>query len=135
MFCSPVQHWASGPELAAAAFPDGSLQRAIFQSIPSTWDETVVLSASKPGSIAAFACRKGKDWFVGIINGNENESVTLDNIQLPFLGGKKHHAVWVADGAKPDEFQTGKFAGVCVAKPISVKISPGGGYVAMFRPE
>ena len=54
-----VTHWASGPELTAAAFPEGSRQRAVYQSIPSTWDETIVLSASKPGSIAAFARRTG----------------------------------------------------------------------------
>ena len=40
-----------------------------------------MLSASKPRSIAAFARRKGEDWFVGIINGNENESVTLDKLE------------------------------------------------------
>lgn len=135
VYCSPVTHWASGPELTAAAFPEGSLQRAVYQSIPSTWDETIILPASKPGSIAAFARRKGKDWFVGIINGNENEAVTLDNVSLPFLGAKKYNCVSVADGSKPDEFQTGRSFGVSTTHPLTVKMQPGGGFVAMLRPE
>jgi alpha-glucosidase len=135
VFCSPVQHWASGPELTASAVPVGSLERTIYQSIPPTWDETVVLAASKPGSIAAFARRKGKDWFVGIINGNENEAVALDKLKLPFLGAKKYNCVWVADGAKPDEFQTGRSPGVSNTNPLSVKLSAGGGYVAILRSE
>lgn len=135
MFCSPVTHWASGPELTAAAFPAGSIQRAIYQSIPSTWDETVILDVSKPGSIAAFARRKGKDWYVGIINGNENESVSLDAVSLPFLGERIHHAVWLGDGAKPDEFQAGKSKGLSASKPLGVKMNPGGGYLAILRPE
>lgn len=135
VFCSPMQHWASGPELSAAALPAGSVQRAIYQSLPSTWDETVVLGVSKPGSIAGFARRKGKDWFVGIINGNENEAVSLDAVSLPFLGERNHHAVWLGDGAKPDEFQAGKTKGLSASKPLSVKMNPGGGYLAILRPE
>jgi alpha-glucosidase len=135
VYCSPMQHWASGPELTAAAFPQDSLQRAVYQSIPPTWDETIVLSASKPGSIAAFARRKGKDWFVGIINGNENEAVMIEKLELPFLGTKNHASVWVADGTKPDEFRTGKSSGANSNKPLTVKLAPSGGFVAMFRAE
>lgn len=135
VFCSPVTHWASGPELTAAAFPAGSVERAIYQSIPPTWDETVVLGVSKPGVTAAFARRKGKDWYVGIINGRETEAVTLDAVALPFLGDKSHHAVWLGDGEKPDSFLTGKASGISASKPLSVKMNPGGGYLAILRPE
>ena len=37
--------------------------------------------------------------------------------------------------AKPDEFQTGKSPGVSATNPLSVKMRPGGGYVAMLRSE
>lgn len=135
VFCSPIQHWASGPELCAAALPAGSVQRAVFQAIPSTWDETVVLDASKPGAIAAFARRKGKDWFVGIINGSDSQPVAIDKLALPFLGDRKHRSMWIADGAKPDEFLTGRSEGVSATNPPAVKLNPGGGYVAIFREE
>lgn len=135
VFCSPAQHWASGPELTAAAFPKDSVERAIYQSIPSTWDESIVLEVSKPGSLAAFARRKGKDWYVGIINGSEGESVNLDAVALPFLGDRNHQAVWLGDGSKPDGFLSGKSTGINAAKPLSVKMNPGGGYLAILRPE
>jgi len=135
VFCSPIQHWASGPELTAAALPAGSLQRAIYQAIPSVWDETVVLDVSRPGAVAAFARRKGKDWFVGIIHGNDSQPLVIEKLSLPFLGTRKHRSVWVADGAKPDEFQTGQTKGVSAANPPAVKLNPGGGYVAIFREE
>jgi alpha-glucosidase len=135
VFCSPALHWASGPELTAAAFPAGSVQRAIYQSIPSTWDETIVLDVSKPGVLAAFARRKGKDWYVGIINGNENQPVRLDQIALPFLGNKPHYVVWIGDGSKPDEFLTGKSKGLSASQPLSVKMNASGGYLAILRPE
>lgn len=133
VFCSPALHWANGPELTAVAFPEGSLQREVYQSIPSSWDESIVLDSSKPGSIAGFARRKGNDWFVGIINGNENEPLTLDKVSLPFLGNKNYSSIWIADGTKPDEFTTRKSASDSAATPLSVKMAPGGGYVAVFR--
>lgn len=133
VFCSPIQHWASGPELSAAALPAGSPERAIYQAIPSTWDETVVLDASKVGSVAAFARRKGKDWYLGIINGNPDAPLELAGLELPFLGGAAHACVWLADGDKPDEFRSGK--SVAGTTPMKVKLAPGGGFVAIFRPE
>lgn len=133
VFCSPALHWANGPELTAVAFPEGSLQREVYQSIPASWDESIVLDSSKPGSSAGFARRKGNDWFVGIINGNENEPLTLDKVSLPFLGNKNYSSIWIADGTKPDEFTTGKSASVSAVTPLSVKMAPGGGYVAVFR--
>ena len=135
VFCSPAQHWASGPELTAAAFPKDSLERAVYQAIPAAWDETVVLGVSKPGSIAAFARRKGKDWFVGIINGNESEPVTLEDLQLPFLDSQKYESIWVGDGEKPDAFQTGKAADVSGKLPFPVKLSASGGFTAILRPQ
>jgi len=133
VFCSPVQHWASGPELCAAALPRDSLERAVYQAIPAVWDETVVLGVSKPGSIAAFARRKGKDWFVGIINGNESEPVTIENLELPFLGSLKHQAVWVGDGDNPAAFRTGKVTDVVGKLPFPVKLSASGGFTAILR--
>jgi alpha-glucosidase len=134
-FCSPMQHWASGPELAAAAFPQGSLERAVYQKIPSTWDETIVLSASKPGELAAFARRKGKDWYVGVVNGSTTEAVTIANLELPFLASGKYQAVWVGDSDKPDAFRTGKIANVSSGADLPIKLNPSGGFTAILRPQ
>ena len=133
VFCSPIQHWASGPELIHHAFPTGSLEREVLQAIPSTWDETTVLDTSKIGNVAAFARRKGKDWFVGIINGNDSAPLILDKVNLPFLGNHTYSYTWVADGEKADALETGKSESMDAARPLSVTMLPGGGFVAMFR--
>jgi Glycosyl-hydrolase 97 C-terminal, oligomerisation/Domain of unknown function (DUF5703) len=41
----------------------------MIKSIPSVWDETIVLPSSEPGEIAVFARRKGITWFLSVING------------------------------------------------------------------
>lgn len=134
VFCSPIQHWASGPELTAHALPKDSLERAVYQAIPAIWDETIVLSASKPGQIAAFARRRGNDWFIGVVNGSSTEAVAIDNLELPFLGGRKYQAVWVGDGEKPDSFSTGKVPDVSTGADLPVKLKPSGGFTAILRP-
>ena len=41
----------------------------LIKTIPSVWDETIVLPSSEIGEVAAFARRRGEVWFVGIMNG------------------------------------------------------------------
>lgn len=48
-----------------------------FNNVPTTWDETKVLIA-EIGEIGVIARRKGKDWFVGGINGEEPRNVEVD---------------------------------------------------------
>jgi hypothetical protein len=40
----------------------------LIKTIPSVWDETIVLPVSEIGELAAFARRKNDVWFVGIMN-------------------------------------------------------------------
>lgn len=48
-----------------------------FNNVPTTWDETKVLEA-EIGELAVIARRKGDDWFIGCINGNNDRTLTLD---------------------------------------------------------
>ena len=48
-----------------------------FNAVPTTWDDTKVLVA-EIGELGVIARRKGNDWFVGCINGEEGKSVNLD---------------------------------------------------------
>ncbi|MGP1993123.1 glycoside hydrolase family 97 catalytic domain-containing protein [Zobellia laminariae] len=48
-----------------------------FDAVPTTWDETKVLEA-QIGGIGVIARRKGSDWFIGGINGNQGRTVELD---------------------------------------------------------
>lgn len=81
IYTSPVLHWVSNPQDMESAFPKGSPERDIIRNIPATWDETIVLPASRIGECAAFARRSGDQWFIALMNGDGQErtvSVPLD---------------------------------------------------------
>ncbi|BDD02051.1 glycoside hydrolase family 97 protein [Persicobacter psychrovividus] len=53
-----------------------------FDNVPTVWDETKVL-VGKIGEIGVIARRKGRDWFIGCINGMDANKVDID---FGFLG-------------------------------------------------
>ena len=55
-------------------------------SVPTTWDETLVLSA-RAGDHYVVAKRKGTKWFIGAITGDKQQDL---DISLDFLSGKGH---------------------------------------------
>ena len=65
----------------------------IIKSIPTVWDETIVLNGSKIGEVAAMARRTGNDWYVGILNTTEKK---LD-IDYSFIGDGQYEAEVVED--------------------------------------
>lgn len=68
----------------------------LIKTLPVTWDETIVLPASKIGTLAAFARRKGNDWYVAVINGTD--STDCFELQPSFLPkGKKIKATVITD--------------------------------------
>jgi alpha-glucosidase len=70
----------------------------IIKSIPSVWDETIVLPPSEIGELALFARRSGQTWFIAAMNGPEARRATVD---LRFLGPGHYDALMVRD--RPDE--------------------------------
>jgi len=68
--------------------------RDLIRSIPSVWDETLVLPPSAVGEIAAFARRSRDRWFVGVLNGPNARSLELS---LGFLGKGKYRATLARD--------------------------------------
>ena len=49
----------------------------IIKAIPTDWDETIVLPGSTIGGLAAFARRKGDDWFIGVL-ATETRQLSID---------------------------------------------------------
>lgn len=67
---------------------------AFFNAVPTTWDETRVLVVDI-GEIGVIARRKGREWFVGGINGATARTVEVD---LSFLAeGLRHKAKLYTD--------------------------------------
>ncbi|AWV97644.1 glycoside hydrolase family 97 protein [Arcticibacterium luteifluviistationis] len=50
---------------------------AFFDAVPTTWDKTKVI-IGEIGAIGVIARKKGKQWFIGGINGTEERKVTLN---------------------------------------------------------
>ena len=95
---SPILCWADKPELYLE-----SPVVDFIREVPPVWDETRVLPGSRIGDLAVLARRSVNLWYVGIINGAEKRSYTLD---LSFLGRGKHLADFFSDvGGRPDEIR------------------------------
>ena len=122
VYTSPLLHWADKPQLYL-----DSPAVDIIRKIPSTWDETRVLPGSKIGDLAVFARRKGKTWFVGIINGADKRQYNLD---LSFLDKGDYNAVFVRDKRNnPAEMRIEKKI-VNRRQSLTVRMCSGGGFVA-----
>lgn len=98
LFNSPFQCMAENPvtiindPLYAPIIP-------LLQTLPVTWDETKVLPGSAIGELAAFAKRKGKVWYVAVINGTAQPK---EFVLRPGFLKHRSKAMIVTDG--PDGF-------------------------------
>ena len=96
LFNSPFQCMAENPvtivndPLYAPVIP-------LLQTLPVTWDETRVLPGSEIGELAAFARRKGKVWYVAVINGTAQAKEFV--LKADFLRrGQQYKAMVISDG-------------------------------------
>lgn len=51
--------------------------RAFIADVPSVWDETLVFPQSKIGELAILARRKGEDWYVGVLNAQDEMELSI----------------------------------------------------------
>jgi alpha-glucosidase len=75
----------AAPVITYAATPAHILENPcveMIKSIPSVWDETIVLPPSEIGELAVYAQRKGTTWFLSAINGLQRKTI---RIPLSFL--------------------------------------------------
>ena len=123
----------SAPLLTYAANPDTLLKNPavkVIRDIPSTWDETIVLPPSEIGKIAVFARRKGRSWFLAVMNGVQPKQL---HIPLLFLGKSNYRGIMVKDNAAdPASLQVGE-ATMHAADYIDLDLVAGGGFIAEFR--
>jgi alpha-glucosidase len=119
------------PLLVFAAHPANILGNPtvdVVKSIPSVWDETVVLPVSQIGDIAALARRKGDTWFLAIDNGPVARGIKVD---LSFLGLGSFQSTLIRDQAEADdvriEHQTAR-----AADSLYIRMRSGGGFVGRF---
>jgi len=124
----------TSPMLIYGAHPKSLLENPavdVIKSIPSVWDETVVLPVSKIGEIAAFARRRGDAWFLAILNGAAGKTVKLD---LSFLGKGKYQASLVRDDTENPAAVKIENAPLSNNRSLEVDLRPGGGFIGRFTP-
>jgi alpha-glucosidase len=122
----------TSPLLTFAASPRALLAHpavALIKSVPASWDETIVLPASEIGEIAAFARRSGTTWFLAVMNGPTQRTIT---VPLSFLGATEHHVTLVRDTeGDPATVQLEELR-QHRARAIDIALSAGGGFLARF---
>ena len=97
----------------------------LFQQIPTTWDETKVLSCTSMGDVVAFARRKGDTWWIGAMNGGTEREI---KIPLDFLK-KETQDVLVYDGSTNTSVDR-REQSVSKKDVLTIKLRPSGGFVA-----
>lgn len=122
----------TSPLLCYGVSPDDLLNnpaKEFICSIPSTWDETIVLPQSEINKTVIFARRKGKTWFIAALTNNENPAM---NIDLSFLKKGKYQCEMIKD--IKDIQQNCQLSNTDVSSKNKLKISmnKAGGFVARF---
>ena len=102
----------------------------ILKSLPSVWDETRVLPASKIGDLAVLARRRGNEWFVAAVNGGAAREYRLE---LDFLATGEWNVTMLADGDDSPLAVKGRHERVASTGVLKFKLLAGGGFVAMFK--
>ena len=103
--------------------------------VPTVWDDTRFVGGY-PGEYVALAKRSGRQWFVGVMNNEQQRTLTIDTSFLP--AGSYTLEYW-ADGKQANtqptqvEHRTIGYS-TAKAKPLRLKLANGGGYVAIFTP-
>ena len=119
------------PFLVFAAHPASILANPaveVIKSIPSTWDETVVLPVSEIGDVAAFARRKGNTWFLAVNNGPVGKTVRVD---LTFLKQGSYASTLLRDQPEADDVRI-EHVTLGAADSLYIKMRSGGGFVGRF---
>ena len=126
VFTSPVMVYAANPKSVLE-----NPAAEVIKSIPSVWDETVVLPGSEIGEAAAFARRSGERWFVGVLNGPNAHNL---KVSLSFLNQGTYRATMVRDNGDGSAVAIEQ-RGIGRKEVLELPLRPGGGFVARFSPK
>src|SRR5882724_2083686 len=122
----------TSPLLIYAAHPANILANPaadLIKSIPSAWDRTIVLPVSEIGEIAAFARRRGRTWFLAIMNGPRAREIEAP-LSFLRLGGYK--AMLVSDQEDDPAAVRIDNRSVSGKESLKIQLRPAGGFIGRF---
>ena len=123
----------TSPLLCYGVSPDDLLNnpaKDFICSIPSTWDETIVLPQSELNKTVIFARRKGNTWFLAALTKNENPVMTID---LSFLQKGNYQCEMIKDVKAIQLNCQRSNTEVSSKNKLKISMNKAGGFVARFR--
>ena len=129
LYESPLQMLADNP---SNYWRDTAFTRFIA-AIPTTWDTTLALEALAAEYLAVAKKSKNK-WYVGSMTNSTQRSFT---IRTDFLDDGHYSVSILSDGINSDRHASDYIISKQTIKkgdPITVKMAPGGGWVAVLSP-
>jgi alpha-glucosidase len=120
----------TSPVLVFGGHPQSLLDNPaveMIKSLPSTWDETIVLPSSEIGELAAVARRRGTTWFVAVLNGPVARTLRVD---LGFLGQGRYDALVVRDRSDDAAAVVVEQARASAGAPLTIDLRAAGGFIA-----
>ncbi|MBK7133050.1 MAG: glycoside hydrolase family 97 catalytic domain-containing protein [Bacteroidales bacterium] len=122
----------SAPVITYASTPAHILENTcaeMIKSIPSVWDETIVLAPSEIGELAIYAQRKGSAWFLSILNGLSARTV---KIPLSFLGNGNYNTLVLHDDEDNPASAIVINGSANQNDTIDITLGEGGGFMTRF---
>lgn len=128
VFESGFQHFADRPE-GYYALPDAPKQ--FLRDVPSSWDDTKFIDGY-PGRDIVIARRKGEDWYIGAISG-ENR-IKTQTVNFDFLpDNTKYRLTLISDDNYDTSFEVKNMV-VDKSSSIKVRMLRRGGFAASLSP-
>jgi alpha-glucosidase len=124
----------TSPLLVYAAHPKNIMANPaveLIRSVPSVWDETIVLRPSEIGELAIFARRRSEIWFLAIMNGPSGRTLTLP---LSFLVKERYQTLLGRDQESDSGAITMEQGIKSRRESLEIKLRAGGGFVARLSP-
>lgn len=126
VYDSPLAMVADSPDMYA----DGAAGTDFLAQVPTSWDETRVLSG-EIGQHIVIARRSGKDWYLGAMT---NEAARTLDVPLTFLGTGRYQAELHLDGDAPDRLRRDSRSIAAGSATLQLQLAANGGAVAWLSP-
>jgi len=123
-YLSPVGMVSDSPD----TYADSPAGLDFLRQVPTSWDETRFLGG-EVGEWVAVARRKGRDWYVGVLNGDAPRTVSLP---LAALGPAFQADEWL-DGGAPTAVLA-RHRRIDTRRPLRLTLAGAGGAALVLRP-
>ncbi len=108
-----------------------TLAKTIISNLPTAWDETRLVEGF-PGTHVVMARRKGENWYISGING-ENQARNI-SLPLSFIATGDYTKQVLSDGTNPRDIATSETSyQVQANNTISLNMQPYGGFMLVLK--